>query len=92
MVGKYKVRTDLAMENGEKYEKDNVEISGVVIHKSYTQEKDIRTTVVKIESEHGAKMMEKPIGTYITLEAPNMAVPDEGYHREVSVELAGHLK
>ena len=28
--------------------------------------------------------MEKPIGTYITLEAPNMAVPDEGYHREVS--------
>ena len=37
-------------------------------------------------------MMEKPIGTYITLEAPNMAVPDEGYHREVSVELAGHLK
>ena len=92
MVGKYKVRTDLAMENGEKYEKDNVEISGVVIHKSYNQEKDIRTTVVKIESEHGAKMMEKPIGTYITLEAPNMAVPDEGYHREVSVELAGHLK
>ena len=69
MVGKYKVRTDLAMENGEKYEKDNVEISGVVIHKSYNQEKDIRTTVVKIESEHGAKMMEKPIGTYITLEA-----------------------
>ena len=92
MVGKYKVRTDLAMENGEKYEKDKVEISGVVIHKSYNQEKDIRTTVVKIESEHGAKMMEKPIGTYITLEAPNMAVPDEGYHREVSVELAGHLK
>ena len=92
MVGKYKVRTDLAMENGEKYETDNVEISGVVIHKSYNQEKDIRTTVVKIESEHGAKMMEKPIGTYITLEAPNMAVPDEGYHREVSVELAGHLK
>ena len=92
MVGKYKVRTDLAMENGEKYEKDNVEISGVVIHKSYNQEKDIRTTVVKIESEHGAKMMEKPIGTYITLDAPNMAVPDEGYHREVSVELAGHLK
>ena len=92
MVGKYRVRTDLAMENGEKYEKDNVEISGVVIRKRYDEKRDIHTTVVKIESEHGAKLMEKPIGTYITLEAPNMVVPDEGYHREISVELAGNLK
>ena len=92
MVGKYKVRTDLAMENGEKYEKDDVEISGVVIRKNYDQEKDIHTTVVKIETEHGAKLMEKPTGTYITLEAPGMAIPDENYHREISRELAGHLK
>ena len=27
-MNKYKVRTDLAMENGEKYEKDNIEIPG----------------------------------------------------------------
>ena len=87
MAGKYRVRTDLAMENGEKYEKDNVEISGVVIRKSYDRKKDIHTTVVKIESEYGAKLMEKPVGTYITLEAPSLVVPDEGYHREISAEL-----
>ena len=48
----YKVRTDLAMENGEKYEKDNVEMLRCEyrFRKSYNQEKDIRTTVVKIES------------------------------------------
>ncbi|WP_230397889.1 GPR endopeptidase [Novisyntrophococcus fermenticellae] len=91
-MNKYKVRTDLAMENGEKYEKDNVEIQGVTIKKHYNKVKDIHTTLVKIETEHGARLMEKPIGTYITMEAPSLAVADEDYHKEVSVELARHLK
>ena len=34
--------------------------------------------------------MGKPVGTYLTLE--NLAVPDEDYHREVSVEIARYLK
>ena len=92
MLGNYRVRTDLALESREKFEKDNVEVSGVVIHEDYDRERDIRTTVVKIETEHGARMMEKPMGTYITLEAPGMAVPDEGYHREISEKIAGHIR
>ena len=36
--------------------------------------------------------MGKPVGTYITMEAPNMAVPDEEYHREISEELAKYIK
>ena len=78
-MNKYKVRTDLAMENGEKYEKDNIEIPGVRIRKHYNKVKDVRTTLVKIETEHGARLMEKPIGTYITMEAPSLAVSDEDY-------------
>ena len=27
--------------------------------------------------------MGKPVGTYLTLEAPDLALPDEEYHREV---------
>ena len=92
MLGNYRVRTDLALESREKFEKDNVEVSGVVIHEDYDRERDIRTTVVKIETQHGARMMEKPMGTYITLEAPGMAVPDEGYHREISEKIAGHIR
>ncbi|MCI5649386.1 MAG: GPR endopeptidase [Fusicatenibacter sp.] len=92
MIGKYKIRTDLAMENGEKYEKDDVELSGVVIRKDYNREKDVHTTYVQIQTEHGAKMMEKPIGTYVTIEAPNLTAPDEEYHREISGELASHLR
>ena len=91
-MNKYKVRTDLAMENGEKYEKDNIEIPGVRIRKHYNKVKDVRTTLVKIETEHGARLMEKPIGTYITMEAPSLAVSDEDYHQEISLELSRHLK
>ena len=80
------------VESREKFEKDNVEIEGVVIHESYQESKDLKTTVVKIETEEGARTMEKPCGTYITMEAPNLVVPDEDYHREISVELADHLR
>ncbi len=92
MMAKYKVRTDLAVESKEKFEKDHVEIEGVVIREKYDRKRDVRTTVVTIESDRGAKAMEKPKGHYITIEAPNLTVPDEDYHREISKELAEHLR
>lgn len=92
MVGNYRIRTDLALEARERFTEDNVEIRGVKVHEEYDEEKDIRTTVVKIESENGARAMGKPQGTYITLEAPKMSLPDEGYHREVSRKIAVHLR
>ena len=91
MVERYRIRTDLAVENGEKFEKDQVELSGVVIRRRENREKEIFTTVVKIESESGARAMGKPRGVYVTLEAPNLAVPDEGIHREISRALASEL-
>lgn len=35
--------------------------------------------------------MKRPVGTYITVEAPEMAVPDEDYHREISEKLKSLL-
>lgn len=92
MIEKYSIRTDLALEEKERFESDNVEVQGVVLEEIYDEEREITVTTVKIETENGAKTMGKPVGTYITLEAPNLAIPDEGYHREVSVELAKYLK
>ncbi len=88
MVEKYSIRTDLALEEKERFEEENVEVQGVVLEEEYDAEREIRTTTVKIKTENGAKTMGKPVGTYITMEAPNLAVPDEGYHREVSVKIA----
>ena len=92
MVEKYSIRTDLALEQKERFEADNVEISGVVLEENYDEEREIKITTVKIETENGAKTMGKPVGTYITIEAPNMAIPDEGYHEEISRELSKFLK
>ncbi len=91
MLEKYSVRTDLALEEKERFESDNVEVQGVVVEEHYDEEREIRITKVRIETEKGAKTMGKPVGTYLTLEAPNMAVPDEGYHREISEGVAGFI-
>lgn len=92
MMGTFQVRTDLALEVRESYEEDDVRIRGVKIQEEEDAEREIYTTVVKIETENGARAMGKPVGTYITLEAPNLSVPDEGYHREISAEIARHLR
>ena len=91
MVEKYSVRTDLALEEKERFESDHVEIQGVVLEEEYDEACEMRITKVKIETENGAKAMGKPAGIYLTLEAPNMAVPDEDYHREISEKLAGYI-
>lgn len=92
MIEKYGVRTDLALEEKERFESDNVEIQGVVLEEEYDDQCEMRITRVKVETENGAKVMGKPVGVYLTLEAPNLAVPDEDYHREISLKLAEYLK
>ena len=91
MLGSYRIRTDLALEATERFTEENVEIRGVEVREEYDDEKDVRTTVVKITTENGAKTMGRPQGNYITIEAPNLSVPDEDYHREISEILAHHL-
>ena len=44
MVEKYKIRTDLAMEQKERFESDHVEVSGVVLEEEYDEEKEIKIT------------------------------------------------
>lgn len=92
MLENYNIRTDLALETRERFVSDHVEIPGVSVEETYDEEREIRTTRVVVETENGAKMMGKPVGTYLTIEAPNMAVPDENYHREISKKLAEDIK
>ncbi len=84
MAGRSRIRTDLALEATERFQEENVEVRGVEIREKYDEEKDVRTTVVRITTENGARTMGKPQGTYITIEAPDLSVPDEDYHREIS--------
>lgn len=86
-----KVRTDLALEVRESFE-DDVEVKGVVVNEDYNKKLDIKVTTVEIKDEHGAKMMGKPIGTYITIEAPKLKESDESYHEPISEEIAKYIK
>lgn len=88
----FKVRTDLAVEARESIEEKAGELHGVVIEEHFYEETEIKVTKVIIETKNGARAMNKPMGTYITLEAPNMADADEDYHREISEELSKQLK
>lgn len=88
----FQVRTDLALEARESISETNEEIRGVRVEESYDEEKEIRITRVVIETKNGAKAMGKPMGIYITLEAPGMVEPEEDFHQEISMALAKQLK
>ena len=92
MAGSRRIRTDLALETTERFAEENAEIRGVEINEEYDEEKDIRTTVVRIVTENGAKSMGRPQGNYITIEAPALSEADEDYHREISEEISNHLR
>lgn len=88
----FPIRTDLALESKERLEKDRDEMRGIIFEEQFDEKRNVTITRVKIETENGAKAAGKPIGTYLTLEAPDMAMADEGSHREVSEVLAEQLQ
>ncbi len=88
----FQVRTDLALEARESIGEAEGEIRGVSVEETYDEKNEIRITKVVIETKNGAKAMGKPMGVYITLEAPGMVDPEENYHQEISAALAGELK
>lgn len=88
----FQVRTDLALEARESIGETNGEIRGINVEESYDEKYEIKVTRVTIETKNGAKAMGKPMGVYITLEAPGMIEPEENYHQEISSALAEQLR
>ncbi len=86
------IRTDLALEARESVSEKEEHLHGVQVEEEYKEESEIRITRVTIESKNGARLLGKAMGTYVTLEAPNMAHPDEDYHEEIARELADQIK
>ena len=87
----FQVRTDLALEARESIDGKENEIHGVKVEENYDEDSDVHITTVIIETKNGSRAMGKPMGTYITLEAPTMTEPEEDYHQEISDVLAREL-
>lgn len=88
------IRTDLAVEAHESVQSENShasKIHGVEVSERDHKESNTHITKVLITTKNGARAIGKPMGSYITIEAPDMAQPDEGSHREISRELAAQI-
>ena len=90
-MGSFQVRTDLALEARESISEADSELHGVSVEEYYREKEDVRVTKVSIDTKNGAKAMGKPMGIYVTMEAPAMAESDEDYHREISKCIAEEL-
>lgn len=88
----YEGRTDLALEASESLKTTGQQENGILIEEEYQKKTDIRITCVRITNEEAEQAVGKPKGTYITLESPALLYEDEGYHREISTELARQIK
>jgi spore protease len=85
----FSIRTDLAVEAKEIYQKKNGDIPGIEVQES--TEGDIKITSVKIVSDIGEQMMRKPKGTYITIDMPRLTHYDADTMDEVSKVLGKTL-
>lgn len=83
-MGNFQIRTDLALEARETVSEADGEMRGIQVEEYYKEKEDIRVTKVVIDTKNAAKTMGKPMGTYVTMEAPALVEPDEDYHREIS--------
>ena len=86
------VRTDLALEARESIEDKAEGLHGVTVEEHYDEACDVHITKVVVETKNGAKILGKPMGVYITLEAPAMTEPEEDYHQEISEILAQEIR
>jgi spore protease len=87
----YPIRTDLALETQESMRGEDGQVRGVDFVEE-KKENGITISTVTIQTENAAKAMGRPRGHYITIEAPEMIEGDEGYHREISLELANIIR
>ena len=86
------IRTDLAIEAHEMCSKNKAEnnhYNGIDVNEF--ENNGIFITEIKINTEEGAKILSKPIGTYVTIEAPDLKFSEEAYVNACR-ELAKQLK
>ena len=63
------------MEARESIEEKAQELHGVAVEERFDETGNVHITRVTVETKNGAKMLGKPMGIYITLEAPAMTEP-----------------
>lgn len=84
------IRTDLALENKEGLRLDSV--SGISVAESKDEATNTKITKVKITTKNGMKLMNKPIGDYITLEIPKLSEEDDSFQEKIAQLIANEIR
>lgn len=86
------VRTDLALEAKNSISEGTDRIDGISVSENKDTINNINVVRMRVRNRTGSEAIGKPVGTYITMEVPNLTEEDSGYHREISESLAHQLK
>ena len=87
----YNIRTDLALESKEFIEEANGEIRGIIVDEWTEPNINVHITKVEITSPNGSKIMNKPMGTYVTIEADQLVDCDDAYKKNITNIIAEQL-
>lgn len=85
-------RTDLALEINEGIDKEDGRYRGVVVNEHTDSDTGIKVTDISIINEHGEKVLGRPVGKYITIEADELSYAGESYKKSLSELLTGYIK
>lgn len=85
------VRTDLAVEANEEAMNGTGRIKGIRLRESTKSRMGVRVTELQVVNHMGEIAIRRPKGTYLTIEADELADGDEDYSKEVITTLAGYI-
>ena len=84
------IRTDLAVEIRESIEQEG-ELPGIECQMEADTESGARISKVVIKNKAGQRVMQKPVGTYITIETGELTVCEDEQREKISDTVAAHL-
>ena len=84
------IRTDLAVEIRESIEQEG-ELPGIECQMEADTESGARISKVVIKNKAGQRVMQKPVGTYITIETGELTVCEDEQREKIADTVAAHL-
>lgn len=88
----YNIRTDLALESRNNIFDDSEKVRGIRVSEEKDCINDINIVRMEVLNHYGAQAIKRPIGTYVTMEVPNLCKEDEDYHKEIAKALCLELR
>lgn len=90
-MGKFEIRTDLAVEANEEVKKSDTKLKGIIVKEDYNKELGVLVTRLTVTNKMGEKAINKPIGNYITIESQKLACYDDDYHNQIAEIIAKNI-